>query len=150
MLKAYGKFWKNYVNFTGRTTRKDFWFAILLHVLIILATFLPVLLSVFGGVTNPADSFGFGLLGKVLLWLILPIIYTFATFIPTIALAVRRLTDLGWQWGVSLTIYLSYTVVIQLLKHVDSVIISLLSSALSITLVVFWALPTDTFVKHEQ
>ncbi|MCB5034113.1 DUF805 domain-containing protein, partial [Streptococcus mutans] len=29
MFTAYKKFWTNYVNFTGRSSRSDYWWAIL-------------------------------------------------------------------------------------------------------------------------
>ena len=36
MFTAYKKFWTNYVNFTGRSSRSDYWWAILFNSLIIL------------------------------------------------------------------------------------------------------------------
>ena len=33
MIEAYKKFWKGYVDFEGRSTRSDYWFAYLANVL---------------------------------------------------------------------------------------------------------------------
>ena len=40
MIEAYKKFWKGYVDFTGRSTPSDYWFAYLAHVLIFFAYYL--------------------------------------------------------------------------------------------------------------
>ena len=37
MIEAYKKFWKGYVDFTGRSTPSDYWFAFSAHVLIFFA-----------------------------------------------------------------------------------------------------------------
>ncbi len=45
MIEAYKKFWKGYVDFKGRSTPSDYWFAYSAHVLIFFACYL--LLAVF-------------------------------------------------------------------------------------------------------
>ena len=40
MIEAYKKFWKGYVDFTGRSTPSDYWFAYSAHVLIFFAYYL--------------------------------------------------------------------------------------------------------------
>ena len=37
MIEAYKKFWKGYVDFTGRSTSSDYWFTFSAHVLIFFA-----------------------------------------------------------------------------------------------------------------
>ncbi len=37
MIEAYKKFWKGYVDFEGRSTRSDYWFAYLANILITFA-----------------------------------------------------------------------------------------------------------------
>ncbi len=40
MIEAYKKFWKGYVDFEGRSTRSDYWFAYLANVLTYLCLFM--------------------------------------------------------------------------------------------------------------
>lgn len=73
-MEEYAAFWQNYVNFSGRTSRRGYWIAMLLNLVI---------------------SF---VLGTVLTIIGLPMLmslYTIATLIPGIAIGIRRLHDLG-------------------------------------------------------
>ena len=54
MIEAYKKFWKGYVDFEGRSTRSDYWFAYLANMLTVVAFY--VLLAVFGGIAGATDS----------------------------------------------------------------------------------------------
>lgn len=95
MIEAYKKFWKGYVDFTGRSTPLDYWFAYSAHVLILFAWYL--LLAVFermAAETGSSDLFTIGV--------ILPLIffaYGVATVLPGIAITVRRLRDAGYHWA---------------------------------------------------
>ena len=95
MIEAYKKFWKGYVDFTGRSTPLDYWFAYSAHVLILFAWYL--LLAVFermAAETGSSDLFTFG----VILLLIF-FAYGVATVLPGIAITVRRLRDAGYNWA---------------------------------------------------
>ena len=46
MIEAYKKFWKGYVDFEGRSTRSDYWFAYLANMLTVIAFY--VLLAIYG------------------------------------------------------------------------------------------------------
>ena len=48
MLNAYKNFWKGYLNFSGRSTRPEFWWVWLLNMVI----FLPAYYSLFTGVES--------------------------------------------------------------------------------------------------
>ena len=50
MIEAYKKFWKGYVDFEGRSTRSDYWFAYLANMLTVIAFY--VLLAIFGGIAS--------------------------------------------------------------------------------------------------
>ena len=95
MIEAYKKFWKGYVDFEGRSTPSDYWFAYSAHVLILFAWYL--LLAVFermAAETGSSDLFTIGV--------ILPLIffaYGVATVLPGIAITVRRLRDAGYHWA---------------------------------------------------
>ncbi|MFV0574704.1 MAG: DUF805 domain-containing protein [Vibrio sp.] len=76
---------KNYANFKGRTTRKEFWmFALFSMLAVIIMVFLDAML----GTVNPESGVG-----------ILTSIYSLLTLIPNISITVRRLHDTnrsGW------------------------------------------------------
>lgn len=78
---------KNYANFEGRAQRKAFWYFVLFNTLF--AIILAILDSALG--TFDAQS-GWGALGAI---------YTLAVLLPGIAVAARRLHDIGrsgwWQ-----------------------------------------------------
>jgi uncharacterized membrane protein YhaH (DUF805 family) len=54
MIEAYKKFWKGYVDFEGRSTRSDYWFAYLANMLTVIAFY--VLLAIFGGIARATES----------------------------------------------------------------------------------------------
>ncbi len=78
-IQPYINMWKNFVNFSARTNRNDFWMAILVNFIV-------------GAVLN--------IIGSVISTDILMTIYSLAVMIPAIALYVRRLRDMGkgWTW----------------------------------------------------
>lgn len=78
MLPNYLKVIKNYALFTGRAGRAEFWYFVLVNVII------SVVLGVIGG------AIGFKLLGNV---------YSLAVLVPSVAVGVRRMHDVsksGW------------------------------------------------------
>ena len=77
-MEEYKKMWRNYAVFTGRSTRRDYWMAMLIDVIV---------------------AFGIATLAETVNLPILTTIYTLATFIPGLALMVRRFHDTnnsGW------------------------------------------------------
>lgn len=95
-MEWYLKVWRNYANFQGRARRKEYWMFVLIHmiVLIILYSILFKTLETDTSIV-PVSIVGSGLL----------IVYSLAAFIPTLAVAVRRLHDVG-KSGWMLFIYL--------------------------------------------
>lgn len=78
-MNEYLDFWKNYANFTGKTSRRGYWMWYLLNFLVTtllsaISSFLPALR-------------------------VLPTLYALAILIPSLAIAVRRLRDAGKGWG---------------------------------------------------
>ena len=92
MIEAYKKFWKGYVDFTGRSTPSDYWFAFSAHVLIFFASYL--LLAVFQRMAVDELS----LLTNEVIFLLIFFAYGIATVLPGIAITVRRLRDAGYNW----------------------------------------------------
>ena len=92
MIQAYKNFFKGYADFTGRSTRSDFWWVWLgNHIL-----FLPLYIFCFqmalkdAGGTDP-------ILGVAIIsvYMILAIVL----FTPSLAVKVRRLRDGGFHWA---------------------------------------------------
>lgn len=92
MIEAYKKFWSNYANFNGRTSRADFWWTVLANFLVeMIIGFVCGFISGLTGASNGEASSGLPTL--------LSSLYSLAIFVPSLALAVRRLHDInksGW------------------------------------------------------
>ena len=85
---------KNYTTFSGRARRKEYWFFVLFHVLVIMV--LDILDTLLGlrVVETPEASVG-----------VLSSLYLLGTLLPSIAVAMRRLHDTersGWWLLLSL------------------------------------------------
>jgi uncharacterized membrane protein YhaH (DUF805 family) len=84
-MKYYLNVLKNYVNFDGRARRKEYWMFVLFNAII------SFILGMIGGIIN------FDLLGSI---------YSLAILLPTIAVAVRRMHDVGKSgWYILIPIY---------------------------------------------
>lgn len=75
---------KNYANFNGRARRSEYWYYILMNIIIMIG--LQILIGIGAATNAPILA---GILGIVYL------IYALGTFIPSLAVAVRRLHDAG-------------------------------------------------------
>ena len=94
MIEADKKFWKGYVDFTGRSTPSDYWFAYSAHVLIFFASYL--LLAVFERMAVETGSSDLFTIGVILLLIVFA--YGVAAILPGLAITVRRLRDAGCNW----------------------------------------------------
>ena len=74
IINCYVDMWKNFANFSGRTDVGGYWWAVLGNFIV---------------------SFVLSLIGVE----ILISVYSLATLIPTLSIAVRRLRDAGKGWG---------------------------------------------------
>lgn len=84
MVEAYKKFWRNYTNFSGRSTVADYWWVVLCQVII------GFVLGFVGGLFGE---------GGVKLVMTLAGLYELACLIPALAICIRRLHDTnksGW------------------------------------------------------
>lgn len=68
-------FFKNYTNFSGRSTRSEYWWFVLFNVLIGIA------IIIIGVIAEPLSYIGY--------------IWELAILVPSLALAIRRLHDIG-------------------------------------------------------
>lgn len=103
MFKAYKKYWMGYVDFTGRSSRSDYWLAVLANTIVTIILFSIVIVVIVFDSPNSHYHIIFILLYG------LAMVYFFANYIPSIALQVRRLRDAGFHWAL---IFLRYAPVI--------------------------------------
>ena len=101
MINAYKNFFKNYAEFTGRSTRPDFWWVwlgnLILSIPFWIIYFYTVFLStVMYSVSDSASEATFMVFGLVA---IIYAVFYLAILVPTIALSVRRLRDAGFHWA---------------------------------------------------
>lgn len=105
MFRAYKKYWMGYVDFTGRSSRSDYWLAVLANTIVTIILF-SIVIVVIVIVFDSPDSPYHVILNLLYL---LAMVYFFATYIPSIALQVRRLRDAGYHWAL---IFLRFAFVI--------------------------------------
>ena len=101
MINAYKNFFKNYAEFTGRSTRPDYWWvwlgnfilSIPFWIIYFYTVFLSVVMDSVGETVSEAT---FMFLGLVVIFYV---IFCLAILVPTLALSVRRLRDAGFHWA---------------------------------------------------
>ena len=93
MFKAYKKYWMGYFDFTGRSTRTDYWLAVLANSIVSIILFSIVIVAIVFDSPNSHYHVFLNLLYMLVM------LYCFATYIPSIALQIRRLRDAGFHWA---------------------------------------------------
>lgn len=88
MLSAIRSFFKGYANFSGRSTRPEFWWVWLLNMVI----FLPAYYSLFTGLESDKTIRNIAVFSMCIILFIVE-------FVPLLALIVRRLRDVGIHWA---------------------------------------------------
>jgi membrane protein len=88
MLSAIRSFFKGYANFSGRSTRPEFWWVWLLNMVI----FLPAYYSLFTGLESDKAIRNIAVFSMCIILFIVE-------FVPLLALIVRRLRDVGIHWA---------------------------------------------------
>ena len=92
MIQAYKNFFKGYADFTGRSTRSDFWWVWLMNSIL----FLPLYIFYFQMALKDSRETD-PILGVAIIsvYMILAIVL----FTPSLAVKVRRLRDAGIHWA---------------------------------------------------
>ena len=93
MFRAYKKYWMGYVDFTGRSTRSDYLLAVLANTIVSIILFTVIIVVIV--FDSPGSDYH--VIPNLLYGLAM--VYFFATYIPSIALQVRRLRDAGFHWA---------------------------------------------------
>ena len=89
MISSYSSGWKRAFDYSGRSSRADFWWFQLVNILVFVL--LNIVTGVLAGVfsDNPAPAAVVASLAGL---------YSFAQIVPEISLAVRRMRDIGKEW----------------------------------------------------
>ena len=101
MINAYKNFFKGYAEFTGRSTRPDYWWVWLGNFILsipfwVIYIYTVFLSAVMDSVSDSASEAAFMIFGLVA---IIYVVFYLAILVPTIALTVRRLRDAGFHWA---------------------------------------------------
>lgn len=101
MINAYKNFFKNYAEFTGRSTRPDYWWVWLGNFILsipfwVIYIYTVYLSAVMDSVSDSASEAAFMIFGLVA---IIYVVFYLAILVPTIALTIRRLRDAGFHWA---------------------------------------------------
>lgn len=90
MVDAVKLFFKNYANFKGRSTRSEFWWTQLFIVCLYIALFM--IIGIAGGISEATSGGGDVFLGILMLIIM---VGSLGLVIPSLALCIRRLHDVG-------------------------------------------------------
>ena len=101
MINAYKNFFKNFAEFTGRSTRPDYWWVWLGNLILsipfwIIYFYIVYLSTVMDSVSDSASEAIFMVFGLVA---IIYAVFYLAILVPTLAISVRRLRDAGFHWA---------------------------------------------------
>ena len=126
MFTAYKKFWTNYVNFTGRSSRSDYWWAILCNSLIMLPfvfTATSIFYSTFSGEESVLSVYSI----DVIILFVIIVLFSLAILLPNLAISIRRLRDAGFHWSLIFVpigaVLFSFLGLIPFLRAIVSIIV---------------------------
>ncbi len=112
----------NYANFQGRARRREYWMFTLINTIITFVLAIPL----FGVVTSLGMQADAGtdpsaaLTGTTLIFGLIYTIYALATFVPSLAVTVRRLHDAGFSGWLYLLNFIGLSIVVLVLCVLDS------------------------------
>lgn len=89
-MREYFRAWKQYVCFSGKTSRREFWMTVLWHIIVIF-----LLQIVIGMSLILITDWAFDRIEQILAWILQ--LYCTGFFLPMLAVTVRRLNDAGYS-----------------------------------------------------
>ena len=108
MINAIKNFFKGYVDFSGRSSRADYWWIWLANILLLI----PLYSAYFNAIFSEGSEGAFLALGSLS---IIYMIFGLALFLPGLALTVRRLRDAGFHWALIFVAFVPFVGSIALL-----------------------------------
>lgn len=123
-MNSYTKYWKNYANFSGRSSRQDFWEPTLVNLAISVGLAISVALSLTDVTSSSVHDFAVLCLFAGLL-----VGWKLVRLVPDAALIVRRTHDVGLTGWIGVVLYIgSFIPYIDLVARVLLVIIGCLAT----------------------
>ena len=108
MINAIKNFFKGYVDFSGRSTRADYWWIWLANIILSI----PLYSAYFNVISSEGSEGAFlALSGLAIIYMI----FGLALFLPGLALTVRRLRDAGFHWALIFVAFVPFVGSIALL-----------------------------------
>ncbi|GAB2027487.1 DUF805 domain-containing protein [Lactovum odontotermitis] len=150
---AFKLFFKNYVNFKGRSSRSEFWYVnlgiVIIYIIAMIITF-AALMSAVSSVSYSTGVFEASL-GVIGIASIFVIIIGLALIVPAIAITVRRFRDAGISHVGYIGIVI-FNVILAVLGYIPflGIIARLAEFALLIYIFVIEARPSDYFRTHKE
>ena len=120
MINAYKNFFKGFLDFTGRSTRPDFWWVWLMNNVFCI----PLYIIYFQMILNDGKEVD-PISGVAILSLY--IILFMVLFIPSLALKVRRLRDAGFHPAWVLLSYIGLVPVLAIFSLIGSIVLLIMS-----------------------
>ena len=125
MIKAYIDFWKRAFDFSGRSTRPDYWWAYLVNVIIFC-----VLIPFFSNVdfSDPALLNNSTELQKIIITYAWPLmLFSLIELIPQLSLQIRRLRDAGFHPAWVLLSYIGLVPILAIFSLIGSIVLLIMS-----------------------
>lgn len=143
MFKAYKYYWQNSFKYQATSTRADFWWSVLMNVIIYAILWLLLAASGVSSIGSLINGTTQGL-GAVLVIIVIIGIFSIANIFPEISIAVRRFRDVGLSgWFI-----LAFWLVSIILGSADSEFLDSLMVVLEIIGLVILCLPSNYISKH--
>ena len=110
-MAEFKAFWRNYTNFTDRTTRRGYWIAWLYYMLIGFGVplFVMPLFAMFFARAGAGVGVGF-----ITIRMIFLVLWNGVILVPSLAIAIRRMRDAGIHWAL---IFIIIIPVLGLIAH---------------------------------
>ena len=108
MINAIKNFFKGYVDFSGRSSRADYWWIWLANIILSI----PFYMLYGAAMANPDSDAALMTLG---LFVFIYLIFGLAVLLPGLALTVRRLRDAGFHWALIFVAFVPFVGSIALL-----------------------------------
>ena len=93
LISAYKSMFKKYAQFSGRSRRSEYWYAMLMNYIIMIAFYLIMLVPATKAIINNYLSTGESIF--LMVGAIISFLYYLAILIPSLSMTVRRLHDIG-------------------------------------------------------
>ncbi len=102
-FRAIAAYFGNYVNFTGRSTRREYWWFQLMNIIVVWAVMLLMFIPLFGSLgqllSGSTGNLHGGQVALLIVGILVLLVYGLATIIPSLSLVIRRFRDAGVHGG---------------------------------------------------